>query len=109
LPLGLTLAVLLAAIMTMGNLGENYELLAMKSAGMSLVRIAQPLIILIALVSIGSFFIGNNLVPFANKKVYSILYDIRQQNQNPRSETRMVQTDTDNEKEQYADYRHIQD
>ena len=81
LPLGLPLAVLLAAIMTMGNLGENYELLAMKSAGMSLVRIAQPLIILIALVSIGSFFIGNNLVPFANKKVYSILYDIRQQNQ----------------------------
>lgn len=81
LPLGLPLAVLLAAIMTMGNLGENYELLAMKSAGMSLVRIAQPLIILIACVSIGSFFIGNNLVPYANKKVYSILYDIRQQNQ----------------------------
>ncbi|MBQ8916961.1 MAG: LptF/LptG family permease [Alistipes sp.] len=82
LPLGLPLAVLLAAIMTMGNLGENYELLAMKSAGMSLVQIAKPLIILIAFISIGSFFIGNNLVPFANKKVYSILYDIRQQNQN---------------------------
>lgn len=82
LPLGLPLAVLLAAIMTMGNLGENYELLAMKSAGMSLVRITKPLIILIGLVSIGSFFIGNNLVPYANKKVYSILYDIRQQNQN---------------------------
>lgn len=82
LPLGLPLAVLLAAIMTMGNLGENYELLAMKSAGMSLVQIAKPLIILIAFVSIGSFFIGNNLVPYANKKVFSILYDIRQQNQN---------------------------
>ncbi len=81
LPLGLPLAVLLAAIMTMGNLGENYELLAMKSAGMSLVQIAKPLIILIGLVSVGSFFIGNNLVPYANKKVYSILYDIRQQNQ----------------------------
>ncbi len=82
LPLGLPLAVLLAAIMTMGNLGENYELLAMKSAGMSLVQIAKPLIVLIAFVSIGSFFIGNNLVPYANKKVFSILYDIRQQNQN---------------------------
>ena len=82
LPLGLPLAVLLAAIMTMGNLGENYELLAMKSAGMSLVRITQPLIILIGLLSIGSFFIGNNLVPYANKKILSILYDIRQQKQN---------------------------
>ncbi len=82
LPLGLPLAVLLAAIMTMGNLGENYELLAMKSAGMSLVQISKPLIILIAIVSVGSFFIGNNLVPYANKKVYSILYDIRQQKQN---------------------------
>ena len=82
LPLGLPLAVLLAAIMTMGNLGENYELLAMKSAGMSLVQITKPLIILIAFISVGSFFIGNNLVPYANKKVYSLLYDIRQQKQN---------------------------
>ena len=81
LPLGMPLAVLLAAIMTMGNLGENYELLAMKSAGMSLVQIAKPLIILIFFISVGSFFIGNNLVPYANKKVFSILYDIRQQNQ----------------------------
>lgn len=81
LPLGLPLAVLLAAIMTMGNLGENYELLAMKSAGMSLVQITKPLIILIALISVGSFFIGNNLVPHANKKILSILYDIRQQKQ----------------------------
>ena len=45
IPLGLPLAMLLAAIMTMGNLGENYELLAMKSAGMSLVRITKPLIL----------------------------------------------------------------
>lgn len=81
LPLGLPLAVLLAAIMTMGNLGENYELLAMKSAGMSLVRITQPLIILICLIAVGSFFIGNNLVPYANKKMYSVLFDIRQQKQ----------------------------
>ena len=77
IPLGL----LLAAIMTMGNLGENYELLAMKSAGMSLIRITKPLIILVSLISVGSFFIGNNLVPYANKKVFSILYDIRQQKQ----------------------------
>ncbi len=81
LPLGLPLAVLLAAIMTMGNLGENYELLAMKSAGMSLVRITQPLIILICFIAVGSFFIGNNLVPYANKKMFSVLFDIRQQKQ----------------------------
>lgn len=81
LPLGLPLAVLLAAIMTMGNLGENYELLAMKSAGMSLVRITKPLLIFVSLIAIGSFFIGNNLVPYANKKMYSIISDIRQQRQ----------------------------
>ena len=81
IPMGLPLAMLLAAIMTMGNLGENYELLAMKSAGMSLVRITKPLIILVSVIAVGSFFIGNNLVPYANKKVYSIIYDIRQQKQ----------------------------
>ena len=54
IPLGLPLAMLLAAIMTMGNLGENYELLAMKSAGMSLIRITKPLIILVSLISVGS-------------------------------------------------------
>ena len=57
IPMGLPLSMLLAAIMTMGNLGENYELLAMKSAGMSLVQITKPLIILVSLVSVGSFFI----------------------------------------------------
>ena len=81
IPMGLPLSMLLAAIMTMGNLGENYELLAMKSAGMSLVQITKPLIILVSLVSVGSFFIGNNLVPNANKKLFSTLYDIRQQKQ----------------------------
>ncbi|WP_290541346.1 LptF/LptG family permease [Alistipes sp.] len=81
IPMGLPLSMLLAAIMTMGNLGENYELLAMKSAGMSLVQITKPLIVLVSLVAVGSFFIGNNLVPNANKKLFSTLYDIRQQKQ----------------------------
>lgn len=81
IPLGLPLSMLLAAIMTMGNLGENYELLAMKSAGMSLMRITQPLIVVVGIVAVGSFFIGNDLVPYANKKVFSILYDIKQQKQ----------------------------
>lgn len=81
IPMGLPLAMLLAAIMTMGNLGENYELLAMKSSGMSLMRITKPLIIVVGLIAVGSFFIGNNLVPAANRKMYSTLYDIRQQKQ----------------------------
>ncbi len=81
IPMGLPLAMLLAAIMAMGNMGENYELLAMKSAGMSLLQIIKPLVIVVFFISIGGFFITNNLVPYANKKMYSILYDIRQQKQ----------------------------
>ncbi len=81
IPMGLPLAMLLAAIMTMGNLGENYELLAMKSAGMSLIQITKPLIILTGFIAVGSFFITNNLVPYANRKMFSIIFDIRQQKQ----------------------------
>ena len=81
IPMGLPLAILLATIMTMGNLGENYELLAMKSAGMSLQRIMAPLMVVATLFSIGSFFVANNYVPFANQQMVSILYDIRQQKQ----------------------------
>ncbi len=81
IPIGLPLAMLLAAIMTMGNMGENYELLAMKSSGMSLMRIMKPLIIVVGMISIGSFFVVNNLVPYANKKMTSIIYDIRRQKQ----------------------------
>jgi lipopolysaccharide export system permease protein len=81
IPLGLPLAMLLSAIMAMGNLGENFELLAMKSAGMSLPRILKPLIVLVTFIAIGGFFISNNLVPYANKRMYEILYDIREQRQ----------------------------
>ncbi|MFI3247880.1 MAG: LptF/LptG family permease [Rikenellaceae bacterium] len=81
IPLGLPLSMLFAAIMTMGNLGENYELLAMKSAGMSLMRIIEPLIYVVFTVSVCSFFIVNDLVPYANKQMYSIIYDIRRQKQ----------------------------
>mgnify|MGYP002520010005 CR=1 FL=1 len=79
IPMGMPLAMLFAAIMTLGNLGENYELLAMKSAGMSLMQILKPLIILVIFMSIGSFFVVNNLVPYANKKMTSIIIDIRRQ------------------------------
>ena len=81
IPMGLPLATLLAAIMTMGNLGENNELLALKSAGISLPRIIRPLAIVIFFISIASFFVANNLVPYSTKKIFALIYDIRQQRQ----------------------------
>ena len=81
IPLGLPLAMLLSAIMTLGNIGENFELLAMKSAGLSLMRILSPMLFVVGLVSIGSFFISNNLVPYTNERMYDILYDVREQRQ----------------------------
>ncbi len=80
-PLGLPLALLLSSIMALGNLGEHYELLAMKSSGMSIMRILQPLIIIVGLISIFSFYLTNNIVPAANKRMYDILFDIREQRQ----------------------------
>ena len=56
LPMALPLAILLASLMTFGNLGERLELLAMKSAGVSLIHIMRPLIITIGIISIGAFF-----------------------------------------------------
>jgi len=81
LPMGLPLIMLLAAIMTMGNLGENYELLAMKSAGMSLPQIMKPLTVVVCIVAVASFFLVNNLVPYSYKQMYSLRYDIKQQKQ----------------------------
>ncbi|GFI53675.1 hypothetical protein IMSAGC022_00266 [Alistipes sp.] len=81
IPLGLPLAMLLSAIMAMGNLGESYELLAMKSAGMSLPKILRPLLVIVGGIAVGSFFIVNNLVPFANQRMFEIFHDIRQQRQ----------------------------
>ena len=76
LPLSMPLATLLASIMTFGNLGENNELLAMKAAGISLQRIFYPLIFVAFLISVGAFFISNNLIPVAYNKIYTLQYDI---------------------------------
>ena len=78
-PLALPLAILLASLMTFGNLGERYELVAMKAAGISLRRIMMPLIILSVVIGIGAFFFSNIMLPIANLKFRSILYDVRQQ------------------------------
>ena len=62
LPLALPLATLLASVMTIGQLAENSELIAMKSAGLSLARIMVPLMVASCLITIGTFFTVNNLV-----------------------------------------------
>lgn len=76
-PLALPLAVLLASLMTFGNLGESLELLAMKASGISLLRIMRPLIVFIIFLSIGAFFFQNNILPIANTKMYSLLIGIK--------------------------------
>ncbi len=76
-PMALPLAILMAALMTFGNLGEFYELTAMKSSGISLLRIMMPLIILIVVMSFGAFAFANNVLPVANLKMRSLLFDIQ--------------------------------
>lgn len=78
-PMAMPLAILLASIMTFGNLGEHFELVAFKSAGISLQKVMKPLIIFICFISIGAFYFANNVIPVANLKFYSLLHDIRSQ------------------------------
>lgn len=78
-PMALPLAILLASLMTFGNLGERYELVAIKAAGISLRRLMMPLVVLSVIISIAAFFFSNNVLPYANLKFRSILYDVRQQ------------------------------
>ena len=73
------LAVLLASIFTLGNLGENYELIALKAAGISLQRIVFPLIILSFFIAIGAFMCANYVIPVANLEWRRLIYDIQQQ------------------------------
>ncbi len=77
-PLALPLAILLSSLMTFGNMGEQFELVALKSAGMSLQKIMLPLIVVAMLTSIGAFLFSNNVLPFANLKMKNLIYDIQQ-------------------------------
>jgi len=77
-PMALPLAILLASIMSFGNLGENYELTALKSAGISLQRIMSPLVIFTIIVCFGAFKFSNNVLPVANLKLYTLLWSVRQ-------------------------------
>lgn len=77
-PLALPLAVLLASLMTFGNLGESLELTAMKSGGVSLFRVMRPLIVLMVFVCIGAFFFQNNVLPIAQSRMWTLLKSMRQ-------------------------------
>lgn len=78
-PLALPLAVLLSSLMTFGNLGEHFELVAMKSAGISLQKVMRPLAITAIIISIFAFFFSNNVLPLANLKMGSLLFDVKEQ------------------------------
>jgi lipopolysaccharide export system permease protein len=73
----LPLAILLASLMTFGNLGERFELTAMKSAGISLFRIMRPLILLVFLITVGAFYFSNNISPVVQKKLWSLVFSLR--------------------------------
>ena len=76
-PMALPLAVLLSSLMTFGNLGENYELVAIKSSGISLQKMLKPLVIYIVFVSIAAFYFSNYVLPKANLKFLTLLRDVR--------------------------------
>ena len=77
-PMALPLAVLLASLMTFGNLGERFELTAMKASGVSLLKSMRPLVVLMIFVAIGAFFFQNNVLPVAQTKMWTLLYSMRQ-------------------------------
>lgn len=77
--MALPLSVLLSTIMTYGSLGENYELVAIKAAGISLTRAMYPMIIIISILAAAAFIFSDYMLPVANLKYYSLLYDVRQQ------------------------------
>lgn len=78
IPMSLPLALLLASLMTFGNLGERLELLAMKAAGVSLTQIMKPLIFVIILIAVGAFFFQNDILPKAQVKLWTLMYSMRQ-------------------------------
>ena len=75
-PLALPLALLLSSIMTFGNLGETFELVAIKSAGIPLIRFMRPLLITTIFLSGVAFLFANNIIPVANLKLNALKYDI---------------------------------
>ena len=78
IPMALPLAILLASLMTFGNLGEKFELTAMKASGISLLRVMKPLIWLMVIISVAAFFFQNDVLPVAQTKMWTLLFSVRQ-------------------------------
>ncbi|NGM90178.1 LptF/LptG family permease, partial [Parapusillimonas sp. SGNA-6] len=76
LTMALPLSMLLSSIMTFGNLGESYELVAIKAAGVSLRKAMTPLFFLIGIFAGGSFLFSDYILPVVNLKMGSLLYDV---------------------------------
>ena len=76
-PVSLPLAILLASLMTFGNLGEFLELTALKSSGVPLQRIMLPLFVLVSFLAVASFLFSDFILPLSNRKARTLLYDIR--------------------------------
>lgn len=75
-PIAIPLAVLLSSIMTMGNLSEKSEFIALKSSGISFFQIIKPLFLLSVCIVIFSFFFSNYIIPYVNLKNTNLMYDI---------------------------------
>lgn len=79
LPYAFPLAMLLASIMTFGSFGENYELVSMKSSGISLYRIMKPLVFIALFVTVTAFYFANNILPHTNLRFTTLLWSVKQQ------------------------------
>ncbi len=77
-PLALPLSILLASLMTFGNLGEHVELTAMKSSGISLTKVMAPLMVFLSLVAVGAFFFQNDVLPKTQVKMWTLMFSMRQ-------------------------------
>ena len=80
-PLALPIAVLISSVMVIGKLGEDYELAAFQSSGISITKIMRPLFLIILLISLSSYLFSNHIMPIANFKGGSLLYDIKKKKQ----------------------------
>jgi lipopolysaccharide export system permease protein len=78
IPMALPLAILLSSLMTFGNLGEHFELTAMKSSGLSLQKVMTPLILTTIGLSISAFYFSNYVLPLTNLKAGALLWDVRE-------------------------------
>ena len=77
-PMSLPIAILLASLMSFGSLGEQFELLAIKSSGISLLRTMKPLTVFLCFIAIGAFYFQDHVIPYSQVKFWTMLYSMRQ-------------------------------